>query len=509
MCSAARIPPPDIPGLQILSLTATNKQNYSFPGNPLLDISDDTYVNMNFCNVSVTYTHPGWNDEIHVTVYLPVEGWNGRFQATGGGGFVTGGESLAIFYMVPGLQDGYAVATTDGGHSDDLLTAATGAGDWALASPGNVNWPLLLDFAYVALHDMANIGKAVTSAYFGTPPHHSYFHGGSTGGRQGMMLAQRYPKDFDGVVSICPAMNWAQFILASYWPQFVMNQIGAYPEGCELDAITKAAIAACDGLDGVEDGIISLPGLCEFSAHSLVGKAFNCNGRPSIFTSAGATVAEAAWTGPRSSTGEWQWFGVAKDAELGVNGIGIASTVCEDGECRGAPFTIPVSWIRHFIKRDPEFDVSSMSHADWDSVVHASRNEYDSVIGTADPDLSEFRKSGAKLLSWHGLRDELIPVNGSIRYYDQVMEQDPAVHDYFRLFLVPGAGHSWIEGPTPKNMMEVIVSWVEEGIVPDTLRGIGKDGRDTMVERDLCMYPQVQIYESGDPTVATSFKCAK
>ncbi|KAJ6149273.1 Tannase/feruloyl esterase [Penicillium samsonianum] len=510
MCSTAGIPSMKIQGLEILTLTATYIQNYTFPAIPVLGFDGSSYANMNFCNVTVAYTHPGWNDQIHVMVYLPSEGWNGRFQATGGGGFIAGGGLLSSFYMAPALLDGFAVATSDGGHSVDMATAAVDVSDWALSSPGNVNWHLLVDFASVTLHDMAEIGKAVTTAYYGTPPHHSYFYGASTGGRQGLMIAQRYPNDFDGIVALCPAINWAQVVVASQWPQLVMNQLNVYPPGCELKAITNEAISACDGLDGVEDGIISLPGLCDFDPHTVVGKTFDCDGNSSVITSAAATVAKAAWSGPRSATGEWQWFGIGKDADLGTKGMGVASTICdEDQNCKGLPFPITTSWIKYFVKRGSEFDISTITHEEWDSIFHASVNEYESVIGTADPDLSELRKTGAKMLSLHGLQDAVIPVNGSVQYYDRVLDRDPTAQDFFRLFLVPGASHSLDDGPVPKKMVDAIVKWVEEDIAPDTLRGIGKDGYGTTVDRDLCMYPRVQVYRSGDPTIASSFECTE
>ncbi|KAL2839658.1 Tannase/feruloyl esterase [Aspergillus pseudoustus] len=509
MCSPDRIAHPSIFGLQILDLAISHRKNYTFdllniPGGPT-----ETYAPMNLCHVSVTYAHPGWNDKITVTVYMPTENWNGRFQGTGGGGFVTGGESLNTFYMIPGLRDGFAVATTNGGHGEDIAVHSVDAGDWALLSPGNVNLPLLADFAHVALHDMAEIGKAITTSFYGVAPHHSYFQGGSTGGRQAIMMAQKYPRDYDGIVSICPAINWAKFIMAGYWPQFVMNQLGVYPHGCELDAVTAEAIAACDALDGVEDGYISLPGRCDFDALSVVGKEFECaGGRRGRISREAATIANAAWTGPRSSAGKFQWYGIGKDALLGDNGQGIASTQCdEDGTCRGVPFAIPVSWIRHFITKDPDFDITAITHAEWDLLFHRSVSEYESLLSASYADLSEFRAAGGKLLSWHGMRDAVIPFNGSVHYYNSVLQEDEDAQAFFRLFLAPGAEHSGWVGPVPSDLVDTVVDWVERQEAPETLRVKGPDGNGRIVERDLCMYPSVQEYVSGDPSLPPSFRC--
>ncbi|KAL3429998.1 tannase and feruloyl esterase-domain-containing protein [Aspergillus tetrazonus] len=460
LCSGARIPFPELYGLEIQALTATDVRNFTFPAFPPLT-PEPVHHNMDFCNVTVAYTHPGWNDQITVTVLLPFEGgWNGRAQATGGGGFVTGGGPIGDLWMGDGLAGG-----------TDVAVSATDATEWALLSPGNVNRPLFIDFA-----------SAVATSYYGQPPSKSYFFGGSTGGRQALMLAQKYPRDFDGIVSVCPAANWDRFIL------------GVYPPPCELNAFTRAAIEACDGLDGVVDEIISLPGLCDFDPHSVVGSSFDCNGKPSTYTRAGAAVAEAAWSGPRGVNGEWQWFGIGKDADLS----GIALTACDDNErnCKPIPFGIPDSWIRNFLKKDAQFDPTTLTHEEWDTLFHQSTNEYASPIGTSDPDLSEFRKAGGRLVSWHGLRDEVISVNGSANYFDRVLQHDPNAHEYFRLFLVPGAGHSTVEGLTPKNAMDALVQWVEEEVAPETLRADG--GQDRY---------GVQVYVSGDHTVPSSFKC--
>ncbi|KAH9212378.1 Tannase/feruloyl esterase [Leptodontidium sp. 2 PMI_412] len=410
--------------------------------------------------------------------------------------------------MAPAVADGFAVATTDGGHT---ITDHLGYDDakWGLKSPGNVDWYTFLDFAYVGLHDMARIGKFATEPYYGTPPSRSYFYGASTGGRQGLMFAQKYPKDFDGIVSIFPAINWARFILSNIWPQFVMNRLGVYPPGCELDAFTNAAISACDQLDGVIDGIISLPGLCTFDPHVVVGKSFDCDGIESVFTSAGADVAEAAWSGPRSSTGEFQWYGLSKDATLGSAGIGVATTSCQkDGTCKGVPFVISTSWVKYWLTKDPDFDISKITHEEWDELQNASITEFQSAIDTADPDLSQFRKTGGKILAWHGLIDPVISPNGTTDYYDKVLALDPKAHDFFRLFLVPGGAHSFAEGPTPKNLLNTTIKWVEEGEGPETLHGDGKTRYGEEIERILCMYPKIQVYRSGDPTPASSFECA-
>jgi hypothetical protein len=199
-CSANTIAYPKLFGAQILALSAYERHNYSLP---LLKITS-----LNFCNVNITYTHPGYNDSINIQVWLPLTGWNERFQGTGGAGYATGVMDQAL---APAVAQGYAAVSTDGGHAVDALTES-----WALVSSGNVNFDLLEDFASIALNDMTVLGKAVTKSYYGMAPNFSYWNGCSTGGRQGLMIAQRYPNDYDGILAGAPAINWPSFIVAEY-----------------------------------------------------------------------------------------------------------------------------------------------------------------------------------------------------------------------------------------------------------------------------------------------------
>jgi hypothetical protein len=220
-CTASGIPFPEVFGAEILSLSTSSVTNYSIS---LVQADAHFPINitgLNFCNVSVQYTHPGQNDRINVQVWLPLSQWNGRFMGTGGGGFATGLGSLSLSYAV---SLGYSAVSTDGGHLSDFSGSVT----WALTSPGNINWALLQDFAAVALDDAATIGKAVTNAYYGSPPKYSYWNGCSTGGRQGMMMAQRYPSQYDGVLAGAPGINWSRVVPSLYWAQLVMNQLGMY-----------------------------------------------------------------------------------------------------------------------------------------------------------------------------------------------------------------------------------------------------------------------------------------
>ena len=159
---------------------------------------------------------------------MPVSGWNGRFQGVGGSGFIAGDPNV----MVGAVDAGYSAAVTDAGHT----ASSPVDGSFALDSNGRLNWPLIQDFSYRGVHDLAVVGKAVTAAYYGSQAKFSYWNGCSTGGRQGLAEAQRYPSDFDGILAGAPAINWQKYVPASLWPQLVMQQSGDFMPPCKFSA---------------------------------------------------------------------------------------------------------------------------------------------------------------------------------------------------------------------------------------------------------------------------------
>ncbi|PQE15004.1 tannase feruloyl esterase protein [Rutstroemia sp. NJR-2017a BVV2] len=503
-CSSSSIPYPNLTGAQILSLDATPVMNYSLPRSyPSVTYTAPTTnsSSISFCNVTIVYTHPGEGDTIKVQVWLPASSsWNSRFMGTGGGGFATGYFDSAL---APAIAAGYSAASTDGGHDPAVFSAEP----WALLSPGNVNLYLLQDFASVALNDMTVLGKAVTESFYGVKPKYSYWNGCSTGGRQGHMMAQRYPTAYDGIHASAPAINWAQMVPATYWPQFVMNQLKVYPSACELNAITAAAVKACDELDGVADGVISAVGLCNFNASSVVGSQATCSNNPTQTVSSGAAaIAQAAWDGSTSSEGAFQWYGLTRNSPL----TGLAGTTCDSSNqnCVQAPFQACVDWISAFIKKNTSFPITNMTHKEYDSIFHASVQQYTSIIGTNDPDLSEFRDAGGKMLAVHGLADQLIPTNGTVDYYQKVEKLDPSVRDYYRFYEAPGMGHcSGGSGAVPEDMMAALVKWVEGGDAPETLPAKTTTSNGTVKEIGLCQFPLVNAYKGGDINKASSYEC--
>jgi hypothetical protein len=229
------------------------------------------------------------------------------------------------------------------------------------------------------------------------------------------MLAQRYPDTYDGIAALSPAINWDQFIPATAWAQTVMSIMGEYPNNCEFRALTAAAIATCDQLDGIIDGLISNPDACRFDPFSMIGQMVNCSstGAPVTISKAAATVANATWTGPRTAKGEFLWYGVNHEAPLVAQTLsegptadsGYATTRCSlNGTCEGVPTGLGEAWFQLFVKKDPSWNTSLIESVDtYESLFKASVDQYKSIFGTSFADLSAFRNSGGKIITYHGL----------------------------------------------------------------------------------------------------------
>jgi len=448
-----------------------------------------------FCDVNITRTDAAGNP-IHVDVWLP-KAWNGRFQGVGGAIYACG----PFYYeMGPAVQAGYAAAATDCGVSPaDRDTAS-----WALKD-GHLNWPLIHDFAYAGIHDMTNVGKAVTSAYYRSPLRYSYFNGCSTGGREGMVEAQRFPADYNGIVSGAPAINWTSFIPAEIWPQLVMNQSGDFLPACKQLAFTNAAVRACASTGGV----IANPSACGWNPDKLVGVATPCG----VITRQDAAVMTKIWQGPRNVRGKPLWYGLERGASLS----GLAATTTINGVTEGQPFPIPANWLGTFLQRNPSWDWRTLTYAQFDQLFQRSVTEFSSIFAANNPDLSAFRNHGGKIIIWHGLADQLIFPQGTVRYYGQVerrMGGQASVESFARLFLAPGAQHcASAAGPAPAmpdGPMPSLVNWVEKGKAPNTLPGTltsAVTGQVTQ-SRPLCIYPLVARYQGhGSTSSASSYVC--
>lgn len=390
-CSPPAIPTPTIFGAEILSLSAFPVTNFSsdVPAEFNYNHGDVSVNNASFCNITVTYTHPGQNDRINVAVWLPLSNWNERLQATGGGGWQAGRFALSPFFMAGAIGEGYATTSTDAGLSDS-------PDSWALTSEGNVNLYALQNFGSKSLNDQAIIGKSLVRSFYGRDPAYSYWSGCSQGGRQGLMLAQRYPTAYDGIAASAPAIYWPQLASSSIYPFLVREWIGEDPLVCELEFLTADAVAYCDPMDGMVDGLISEPFRCDYNPFIVVNKTFTCSstGNTAMQLSEGAAkIADAVWSGARSSKGDPLWFGVNPGADISSYGVDNTTKASRSQDV----------WLGPFVLKVQNSNASAIDHEHFDWLFHLGVQEYTSIIGTADPDLTAFRNAGGKLITHHGM----------------------------------------------------------------------------------------------------------
>ncbi|MDQ4112599.1 MAG: tannase/feruloyl esterase family alpha/beta hydrolase [Actinomycetota bacterium] len=453
-------------------------------------------------------------ERINILVALPTKTWNGRYLALGNGGYA-GAPMGAIKQPSDAVADGYVGSVTDTGHSSTQFN-----GEWAW-SPTGMNYAQIQDFAYRANHEMAVKSKRMIEAYYGQGPAYSYWDGCSTGGREGLTEAMRYPDDFDGVVAGAPAINWTRFIPAGLWPQVAM-QAGNRLPACKLAEFVQAFRSACDPIDGLKDGLYD-PRACSFDPDSLIGAQTDCG----VITATDAEVVAEIWRGPHRRTGERLWYGLYPGTDVGSTpaftlGYSVPDTDGSVGD--GLPFPVATEWFKWWLRKDPTWDWHTETPAQFEADFDQSVVEWADVLSTNSPDLSAFKESGGKMVIWHGMSDPLLFPQGSIDYYKRVIAHMGGLtrtQDFARLFLAPNVGHcgnlipQFENGPTPDDPLAAVVDWVENGKPPATLQTslqprTGVNPTSEAMTRPLCPYPTVASYVGTGSTVeASNFACKK
>jgi len=458
-----------LPGVRVASVEINTTGEYLSPMN--MPGFDPMVRNLpDFCNVRIHQETPGGH-VAHITVWVPLK-WNGRFIGNGGGG----NRTLALWDApFPGgivaianaLRNGFATAVTDAGNRDERMSA------WGLdVRTRELDWELIRNWAHRSIHDMTVIGKRVTEAIHGYPPLYSYFQGGSGGGRDGLASAQRYPGDYDGIWSNCPAINWTKFIPAEIWPALVMKEHKNPMPPAKFEAFRIAVLEACGGSQAIADNFLSTLDV-EFDPYSVVGKQTEAG----VITETDALVMKKIWEGPRTKDGKSLWYGLRPGTESWGNNLmmaGLCLTAEENGQRNIVPFEIAKDYIGAWLLRDPAWDWTTLTFAQFEELFEHSVREF-AEIATDNPDLSGFRDSGGKLLITHGANDEVIFSQGTVDYYRRVQEamggpQETA--SFARLFVPYGEGHGHIlKGPgiSGATGMAALMNWVENGIAPDTL----------------------------------------
>jgi Tannase and feruloyl esterase len=439
-----------------------------------------------FCRVAATVM-PTKDSEIKFEVWMPVAGWNGKFVAVGNGGY-----SGEIWYwsMSEPLSRGYATASTDTGHEGSVMDAS-----FALGHPEK--WA---DFGYRAVHEMTIKAKSIITAYYGQGPRFAYSNGCSTGGRQGLMEAQRFPADFDGIIAGAPANYMTRLSAQFVWVgQAIHKDEASFIPAAKLSALHNAVLQACDARDGVKDGILEDPARCVFDPKVLQCK--DADG-PACLTSPQVEAARkiyGASVNPR--TKQLLYPGLVPGSELGWS-VGV-------GPVTPDPMPLATGIFKFVVFKDPNWNYRTFDF-DRDSVLADKADA--GFTNAIDPNLKAFFSRGGKLLQYHGWADPGITPLNSINYYKSVADKlggASKIDDSYRLFMLPGVDHcQGGEGPDRFDGLGALDRWIQQKQVPDQI--VVSRIRNGKIDRTrpLCPYPQVAVYKgSGSTDEATNFSC--
>jgi Tannase and feruloyl esterase len=445
-----------------------------------------------FCRVAATLA-PTSDSDIKIEVWMPSQGWNGKFLGVGNGGWAG---TINYPDMATSLVRGYAVASTDTGHAGN-----GGDASFALGHPEK-----LIDFGYRAVHEMTLTARAVVRAFYENPPRASYWNGCSTGGKQGLTEAQRFPDDYDAIIAGAPANNWTRLMTGLLWAgRATLSDSASRIPAEKLALLNRAALNACDAQDGVTDGVIENPRGCRFDPQVVMckdGDGADC------LTKAQVEAAKKIY-GPATNarTGEALFPGLPPGGELGW-------VAAAGGP---APFPIPDSHFKNVVFEDPKWDFQTL---DFDRDITRAERVDNGTLTAVNPDLNAFVKRGGKLLIYHGWNDQLITPLNSINYYESVLSHFGAggrdragtlqdVQGFYRLFMAPGMTHcGGGPGPNTFDMQAALEQWVEKGVAPSEI--VATRSVNGVVDRlrPLCAYPKIAAYKgTGDTNEASNFEC--
>ena len=430
------------------------------------------------CRVQATL-RPTSDSEIKIEVWMPETAkWNGKFMGVGNGGWAG---RISTPALAAALRRGYATASTNTGHE---VSEAAPQGSFAMGHPEK-----LVDFAYRAVHEMTVKAKLIVAAYYGEGPKLSYWNGCSTGGRQGLKEAQRFPADYEGIIAGAPANNWVRLMTGIIWAAQATEkgQPGHMPAE-KLSMLHAAALRACDA----RDGVVNDPARCDFDPGTL-----ECKGGETeqCLTAAQVVAARKRYghaLNPR--TGEKLYPGMVRGSELLWGAL---------------PLGIAASHFAHVVFKNPAWDFRSLN---FDSDIALADKLDKGLITAMDPKLKPFFERGGKLLQYHGWNDQQISPINSVDYYSSVLKAyGKKTGESYRLFMQPGVNHcSGGAGPSNSDWVRVLEEWVEGTKAPDRILASREvDGR-TVRTRPLCPYPQTAKYKGiGSTDDAANFVCAE
>jgi hypothetical protein len=453
------------------------------------------------CRVSGTLA-----PEIGFEVNLPAR-WNRRFYMIGNGGHA--GESPddpgRAAQRAGALKLGFVMATTNTGHDARKEPQAT----FVLSNPQKA-----IDYAYRAVHLTADTAKRIAREYYATSVAYSYWNSCSNGGRQGLIEAQRYPQDFDGIVANAPWVDQTGFTIGALWNQRALTEAPIPPE--KLALVAERVMARCDRIDGLADGLIDDPRRCDFDpSRDLASCAAGSDG-PNCLTSAQAGTLKKIYGGPVSGGRPFfPGFMYGSEAMAAAPGPNTASAsgwlnliVPRQVDAKPADFSLAESTMKYLVFPEPrpDYDVRTF---DFDRDT-ALLERWGKLANADNPDLSAFRKRGGKLLMTYGWADAVLMPMMGVNYYERALQTNgPRTREFFRLFMIPGMAHcAGGVGPDRHDPVTAVIDWVEKGKAPESLIASKVVNSQVVRTRPLCPYPQVARYKgAGSIDEAANFSC--
>lgn len=434
-----------------------------------------------FCRVAATL-RPSSDSDIKIEVWLP-SAWNGKFQAVGNGRWAG---SIPYAAMANALAAGYATAGTDTGHTGD--TAA-----FAVGHPEKV-----IDLGYRAVHEMTVQAKAMINSFYGRTPQFSIWNGCSTGGRQGVTAAVRYPSDFDGVIAGAPAVNWMNLHAGRMAANRAANRTDAAGIPPDKYGVLHAAVlAACDGTDGVKDGVVGNPLACRFDP-----KVVQCKGtdKANCLTKAQVESARAIYApvlDPRTS-------------QVVLPGLPPGTERDWATAAAARPVATALEAFKYIVFESPNWDPVSFNPAtDIERTLRADRND---VLNSSSTDLKAFFDRGGKLLMYHGWADAQVTPLNSIDYFKKVVARfgQQVVGTSIQLYMVPGMGHCLGgQGTDVFSKVDALEQWMSSGVAPERIVAAHVTKGVTDRTRPLCPYGRVARWTgTGSTDDAANFVCA-
>jgi feruloyl esterase len=436
-----------------------------------------------FCRVAATLT-PSSDSDIKIEVWMPASGWNGKLQAVGNGAWAG---NVSYPAMATALGAGFATVSTDTGH-------VGGNANFIVGHPEK-----LKDFEERSVHEMTVTAKAVIAAFYSSAPTRAYFNGCSTGGRQALTEAQRYPLDFDAIIAGAPANFAKRQTFGQIWLWQATHQDEASMLTPEKYAVLhKAVLEQCDALDGVKDGVLENPTKCAFDPKVVLCKGPGNNVGTDCLTAPQVEAARKIYAGAsHATTHELLYPGLQPGSESGWN-----------QSVSARPVGYAEDFFKYIVFKDEKWAPKSLNY---DSDV-ATTDKTATGLNAADGDLTKFVGHGGKLLIYHGWSDPGIPPYNAVNYYESVLKatrDKKAARDSVRLFMIPGMGHcGGGDGTSTFDMAAAVDAWVQTKAAPSEIPASKIADGKVVRTRPLCAYPAVATYKgTGSTDEAANFVC--